>query len=51
MVGDPEVDVLTARNAGMLAASVNYGLADTRTRFDPADLYSTASSISSLKQL
>ena len=39
MVGDSEVDVQTARNAGMLAVAVNYGFGvHDRTAY-PADLY------------
>ena len=39
LVGDSEVDVQTARNAGMLAANVNYGFGiHDRAKF-PADLY------------
>jgi len=38
-IGDSEVDVQTARNAGMLAAIVNYGFGvHDRAKF-PADLY------------
>jgi len=38
-IGDSEVDVQTARNAGMLAATVNYGFGvHDRAKF-PADLY------------
>jgi phosphoglycolate phosphatase len=39
MVGDSEVDVLTARNAGMLAAAVNYGFGIHDRVAYPADLY------------
>lgn len=39
VVGDSEVDVQTARNAGTLAAAVNYGFGvHDRTRY-PADVY------------
>jgi phosphoglycolate phosphatase len=39
LVGDSEVDVQTARNAGMLAAAVNYGFGvHDRGRY-PADIY------------
>jgi phosphoglycolate phosphatase len=39
IIGDSEVDVQTARNAGMLAATVNYGFGvHDRAKF-PADLY------------
>jgi phosphoglycolate phosphatase len=39
VIGDSEVDVLTARNAGTLAAAVNYGFGvHDRARF-PADVY------------
>ncbi len=39
LVGDSEVDVQTARNAGMLAAAVNYGFGvHDRTSY-PADIY------------
>jgi phosphoglycolate phosphatase len=39
LVGDSEVDVQTARNAGMLAASVNYGFGVHDREAFPADLY------------
>src|SRR5277367_2274733 len=39
LIGDSEVDVQTARNAGMLAAAVNYGFGvHDRAKF-PADFY------------
>ncbi len=39
LIGDSEVDVQTARNAGMFAATVNYGFgAHDRTAY-PADVY------------
>lgn len=39
LVGDSEVDVQTARNAGMLAACVNYGFGVHDRTLYPADLY------------
>lgn len=39
MVGDSEVDVLTARNAGTLAAAVNYGFGTHDRKAHPADIY------------
>jgi phosphoglycolate phosphatase len=39
LVGDSEVDVLTARNAGMLAVSVNYGFGVHDRAAHPADVY------------
>jgi phosphoglycolate phosphatase len=39
MVGDSEVDVQTARNAGMLAVSVNYGFGTHDRSAHPADIY------------
>lgn len=39
LVGDSEVDVQTARNAGMLAATVNYGFGIHDREAYPADLY------------
>lgn len=39
LVGDSEVDVQTARNAGMLAAAVNYGFGVHDRRAYPADVY------------
>ena len=39
MVGDSEVDVQTARNAGTLAAAVNYGFGTHDRAAFPADLY------------
>jgi len=39
MIGDSEVDVQTARNAGMLAAAVNYGFGVHDREAYPADAY------------
>jgi phosphoglycolate phosphatase len=39
MVGDSEVDVQTARNAGMFAVTVNYGFGVHDHAAHPADLY------------
>jgi phosphoglycolate phosphatase len=39
LVGDSEVDVQTARNAGMLAAAVNYGFGVHDRGAYPADVY------------
>jgi phosphoglycolate phosphatase len=39
LIGDSEVDVQTARNAGMLAAVVNYGFGIHDRLTHPADLY------------
>ena len=39
IVGDSEVDVQTARNAGTLAAAVNYGFGTHDRAAYPADLY------------
>jgi phosphoglycolate phosphatase len=39
LVGDSEVDVQTARNAGTLAAAVNYGFGVHDRRSYPADIY------------
>src|SRR6267154_2626739 len=39
IVGDSEVDVQTARNAGMLAAAVNYGFGVHDRVAHPADIY------------
>lgn len=39
MVGDSEVDVQTARNAGMWAAAVNYGFGVHDRAVHPADVY------------
>lgn len=39
MVGDSEVDVQTARNAGTLAAAVSYGFGTHDRRAYPADVY------------
>ena len=39
MVGDSEVDVLTARNAGLWAAAVNYGFGVHDRAAHPADVY------------
>ncbi len=39
LVGDSEVDVQTARNAGMYAAAVNYGFGTHDREAHPADVY------------
>jgi phosphoglycolate phosphatase len=39
LIGDSEVDVQTARNAGTLAAAVNYGFGTHDRARHPADLY------------
>jgi len=39
LIGDSEVDVQTARNAGMLAATVNYGFGVHDRAAYPADVY------------
>jgi phosphoglycolate phosphatase len=39
IVGDSEVDVQTARNAGTLAAAVNYGFGVHDRAVHPADFY------------
>jgi phosphoglycolate phosphatase len=39
MVGDSDVDIKTARNAGMLAIAVNYGFGQHDRQSQPADLY------------
>jgi len=39
MVGDSDVDVQTARNAGMLAVGVNYGFGRHDREKQPADIY------------
>jgi phosphoglycolate phosphatase len=39
MVGDSEVDVQTARNAGMWAAAVTYGFGVHDPEANPADVY------------
>jgi phosphoglycolate phosphatase len=39
LIGDSEVDVQTARNAGMLAATVNYGFGAHDRAVYPADIY------------
>jgi phosphoglycolate phosphatase-like HAD superfamily hydrolase len=39
LVGDSEVDVQTARNAGMMAAAVNYGFGVHDRGVHPADIY------------
>jgi phosphoglycolate phosphatase-like HAD superfamily hydrolase len=39
MIGDSEVDVQTARNAGIIAACVNYGFGTHDRAAYPADIY------------
>jgi phosphoglycolate phosphatase-like HAD superfamily hydrolase len=39
LIGDSEVDVQTARNAGTLAAAVNYGFGTHDRVAYPADAY------------
>jgi phosphoglycolate phosphatase-like HAD superfamily hydrolase len=39
MVGDSEVDVQTARNAGMISAIVNFGFGTHDRAAHPADVY------------
>jgi phosphoglycolate phosphatase len=39
MVGDSDVDIKTARNAGMFAIAVNYGFGQHDRQAQPADLY------------
>jgi phosphoglycolate phosphatase len=39
MIGDSDVDIQTARNAGMLAVAVNYGFGKYDRASNPADLY------------
>jgi phosphoglycolate phosphatase len=39
MVGDSDVDIKTARNAGMFAVAVNYGFGRHDRQTQPADLY------------
>ena len=39
MVGDSEVDVQTARNAGMISAIVNFGFGTHDRQMHPADIY------------
>lgn len=39
MVGDSDVDIQTARNAGMLAFAVNYGFGNYDRVANPADVY------------
>jgi phosphoglycolate phosphatase len=39
LIGDSEVDVQTARNAGTLAAAVNYGFGTHDRALHPADVY------------
>jgi len=42
MVGDSDVDVQTARNAGMLAVGVSYGFGQHDREENPADVYVTS---------
>jgi phosphoglycolate phosphatase-like HAD superfamily hydrolase len=39
LIGDSEVDVQTARNAGTLAVTVNYGFGVHDRAAHPADIY------------
>jgi phosphoglycolate phosphatase len=39
MVGDSDVDIKTARNAGMYAIAVNYGFGQHDRQAQPADIY------------
>jgi phosphoglycolate phosphatase len=39
MIGDSDVDIQTARNAGMRAIAVNYGFGQHNRAAQPADLY------------
>jgi phosphoglycolate phosphatase len=39
MVGDSDVDIQTARNAGMMAVAVKYGFGQQNAKLCPADLY------------
>ena len=39
MIGDSDVDIQTARNAGMFAVAVTYGFGNYDRRSNPADLY------------
>jgi phosphoglycolate phosphatase len=39
MIGDSDVDIQTARNAGMLAVAVTYGFGQQNAKLCPADLY------------
>jgi phosphoglycolate phosphatase len=39
MVGDSDVDIQTARNAGMFSVAVNYGFGQHNPQLWPADLY------------
>lgn len=39
LIGDSEVDMQTARNAGMFAAAVNYGFGSHDRAAHPADIY------------
>ena len=39
MVGDSDVDIQTARNAGMVAVGVTYGFGKHDAVLEPADVY------------
>ena len=39
MVGDSDVDIQTARNAGMVAVAVTYGFGQQNAEACPADIY------------
>jgi len=47
LIGDSEVDVQTARNAGTFAAAVNYGFGTHNRAAHPPTFISTASPTSS----
>ena len=49
MVGDSDVDIQTARNAGMLAVGVRYGFGQHNPQLCPADVY--VDTLSELKPL